>query len=62
MRRTFDSGLTGHGRLRMVRKIDGDDSSTTTTDVAELQLMIEGAAAVEVDIVIADGRSTELER
>ena len=43
-------------------EIDGDDSSTTTTDVAELQLMIEGAAAVGVDIVIADGRSTELER
>ena len=32
-------------------EIDGDDSSTTTADVAELQLLIEAAAAVEVDIV-----------
>ena len=28
----------------MVLEIDGNDSSTTTTDVAELQLLIEGAA------------------
>ena len=40
-------------------EIDGDDSSTTTADVAELQLLIEGAAAVEVDINISDERSVE---
>ena len=33
MRRFFGHGLTGHGRLRMVRKIDGDDSSTTAADL-----------------------------
>jgi len=46
----------------MVLEIDGDDSSTTTADVSELQLQIEGAAEEKVDIVIADGRSTERER
>ena len=43
-------------------EIDGDDSSTTTTDVAELQLLIDGAAAVEVDMNISDGRSVECRR
>ena len=28
----------------MVLEIDGDDSSTTTADVSELQLLIDGAA------------------
>jgi hypothetical protein len=28
----------------MVLEFDGDDSSTTTADVSELQLQIEGAA------------------
>ena len=61
-RRHFEYGLAGRGALRPALKIIGVDGSTTTADVAELQLLIEGAAAVEVDIVIADGRSTELER
>ena len=43
-------------------EIDGDDSSTTTADVTELQLLIEGAAAVEVDINISDERSVERSR
>ena len=59
---SIETYLLGPETSLTVLEIDGDDSSTTTTDVAELQLMIEGAAAVEVDIVIADGRSTELER
>ena len=48
--------------LRIVQKIIGDDCSTTTADVLELQLQIEGAAEEKVDIVIADGRPTERER
>ena len=43
-------------------EIDGDDSSTTTADVTELQLLIEGAAAVEVDINISYERSVERRR
>ena len=46
----------------MELEIDGDDSSTTTADVAELQLLIEAAAAVEVDINISDERSVERRR
>ena len=43
----------------MVLEFDGDDSSTTTADVSELQLQIEGAAEEKVDNVIAVGRSIE---
>ena len=43
-------------------KFIGDDCSTTTAVVSELQLLIEGAAEEMVDIVIADGRSSERER
>ena len=44
MRSSIDLGHAGSGALRMVLEIDGDDSSTTTADVSELQLLIEGAA------------------
>ena len=43
-------------------EIDGDESSTTTADVSELQLLIEGAAAVEVDMNILDECSVERRR
>jgi hypothetical protein len=61
-RRSFEFGHAGGGALRIVQKIIGADCSTTTADVWELQLQIEGAAEEKVDIVIADGRSTERER
>ena len=48
--------------VRRVLEIDGDESSTTTADVSELQLLIEGAAAVEVDMNISDGHSVERRR
>ena len=61
-RRSFEFGNAGCGALRIVQKIIGDDCSTTTADVSELQLQIEGAAEEKVDIVIPDGRSIERER
>ena len=61
-RRHFEYGLAGRGALRPALKIIGVDGSTTTADVAELQLLIEGAAAVEVDIHLSDERSVERRR
>ena len=61
-RRSFEFGLAGCGALRIVQKLIGVDCSTTTANVSELQLQIEGAAEEKVDIVIPDGRSIERER
>ena len=58
-RRSFEFGHAGCGALRIVLEFDGDDCSTTTADVSELQLQIEGAAEELVDNVIAVGRSVE---
>ena len=58
-RRSFEFGHAGCGALRIVLEFDGDDCSTTTADVSELQLQIEGAAEEKVDNVIAVGRSIE---
>ena len=58
-RRSFELGHAGCGALRIVLEFDGDDCSTTTADVSELQLQIEGAAEEKVDNVIAGGCSSE---
>ena len=50
-RRSFELGHAGCGALRIVLEFDGDDCSTTTADVSELQLQIEGAAEEKVDNV-----------
>ena len=42
--RFFENYLLGPEALPTVLEIDGDDSSTTTADVLELQLQIESAA------------------
>ena len=62
MRRSIDLGHAGSGALRMVLEIDGDDSSTATADVSELQLQIEGAAVEEVNCITSDDHYFELER
>ena len=42
-RRSFEFGHAGCGALRIVLEFDGDDCSTTTANVSELQLPLEGA-------------------
>ena len=61
-RRSFVFGLAGCGALRFVLKLIGDDCSTSTAVVSELQLQIEGAAVEMVVIVIIVGRSFERDR
>ena len=61
-RRSFQFGHAGSVALRMVLEFDGDDSSTTTADVSELQLQIEGAAVEEVNRITSDDHYFELER
>ena len=61
-RRYIEFGHAGSGALRMVLEFDGDDSSTTTADVSELQLQIEGAAVEEVNRITSDDHYFELER
>ena len=57
-RRSFVFGLAGCGALRFVLKIIGVVCSSTSAAVSELQLLFEGAAAVMVVFVLADGRSS----
>ena len=61
-RRSFEFGHAGCGALRFVLKIIGADCSTSSAVVSELLLLIEGAAEEMIDIVIADGRSTDRKR
>ena len=60
--RFFENYLLSPEALLDVPEIDGDDSSTTTADVTELQLLIEGAAVEEVDRITSDDHFFELER
>ena len=61
-RRSIEIGHAGSGALRMELEIDGDDSSTSSADVSELQLLIEGAAVEEVDRITSVDPYFELDR